>query len=328
MVIMKIFPILIACALAGSGLHSSGQVETKPASLKIGFNDVMEIIGGVFVGMALDVKAEDVAPCVSDTAKIGLELEQAFHYYMLKTYTGKVKAMALLGLAYKQLPTFMKDCEAGGLEEVEAIERMVLAFGHPLSVLSHMGENLVVNGADIMEETSLAMNAWQFEQYYDFGFYCGEAAFKILYVPPKNPTVDSQAAAQVVEGIAKFLQFDLKVESLSEEVGIVIQEALTKEFEFAGIADSLRLIGEGIEMACGEVDADKSEGRLGDRISKALEVLKEPSSLVVDKRLLMLNGIHLNHYMAIVVNFRNSDWENVGFYIGDMLATLSKALNL
>jgi len=276
----------------------------------------------------LDVKAEDVAPCVSDIGQMGPELEQALIYYLQKTYTGKVKAMALVGLALKQLPKFTKDCKAGGLETVDALERMVLAFGHPLSVLSHMGENLVVNGADILEETSLAMNAWQFKQYYDFGFYCGEAAFKILYVPPKTPAVDSQAAAQVVRAIAKSVDLDLSTETLSEEIGNLIQEALTKNYDFGGIADSLRIIGEGIEKACFEVDGEKTEGGLGERISKALSVLKEPSSLVVDKKLLMLNGIHLNHYMAIVVNFRNADWENVGFYIGEMLRTLSKALNL
>lgn len=325
MVIMKFLPVLLAVALAGTALNPSINIENKPANLKISFNDVMEIIGGVFVGMALDVNAQDVAPCVADIGNMGLELEQAFHYYMLKTYTGKVKALALLSLVYKQLPKFMKDCKAGGLEEVEAIERMVLAFGHPLSVLSHMGENLVVNGADIMDEVSFAMGAWEFKQYFDFGFYCGEAAFKILYVPPKKPSVDSAAAVSIIQGLAKSINYEIQVNDLSEEVVKTLEESLSQDYSFSGIADSLRMIGEGVEKACKEAELENGLGKL---ISSALNILKEPTSLLVHNKLIMLNGVSLDDYIPIIVNFKNSDWENVGYYIGETINTLSQALSL
>lgn len=320
---MKFVPLVLSLALASSQLQT-----VKVGDAEDILNEVAEIIGGIFVGMALDVKAEDVAPCVKDAGAMGQDLEQAYYFYKLGTYTGKIKALALIAAAKAQLPDAMKECKAGSVEAGEAVARMVLAWKDPVSVLTHMGENLIVNGADIMAEVSYAMNAWEFKNYFDFGFYIGEAAFKILYVPPAKPAITSAAVADLAAGLANSLSLSVPCISFSDMVAERFDQALSEEFNFDGIVNLITGLGETLGMMVSELEAANGEVNLPSELLKAIEILKEPTSVVLMHRFILLNGIHLNHFMPLKINYKNSDWSGVGHYLGLTLKSLSESLVL
>jgi hypothetical protein len=312
---MKFLPLVFAFALVGSNASKVSDVEDV-------FNEVMEIIGGIFVGMSLDVKAQDVAPCVKDAGSIGQDLEQAYYYYKLGTYTGKIKALALVAAAEQQVSDAMKECKAGSVEAGEAIARMVLAWKDPLSVLTHMGENLVVNGADIMAEVSYAMNAWEYKNYFDFGFYIGEAGFKVLYVPPAKPSIDSKSLEALFKSLTESLNFSPPTTSFSDSIIEKLDSSFSHDFDFGGIADFIVELGEAMEMMITELEENNEELKVCEKIKSAVKSMIEPTSLAVVRRFIVLNGIHLNHFMSLKMNYLNSDWSGVGHYMGLTLKSL------
>ena len=316
-IIMKlwIFVALLSLSFAESGI--------KENKIELKFNEVMEIIGGVFVGMGVDVSDKEIEPCVSDIGTIGDDLEGALNDFLTKTYTGKVEALALLAKAYKNLPSFILSCKPGSLEAAKTIEEMILAFKNPLSVAEHMGVNLLVNGQDILAEVSYAMEAYQFGLYFNFGFYCGQAGFKILYVPDSLSQVDNQAIQGIITGILKSTSFEIEVCPFESKASEVLYQALNQDFTFTGISDSLRMLGIGLTQVfedftvCSGVD-------LNQIFANELQALINPYSLFHKKTLIVLNGVDVSALSVVKINYMNRDWENIGFYIGRILASLSK----
>ena len=317
---MKVIVLLFICLLSVS------QAKTSPAPrdqiLRLSFNDIMEIIGGVFVGMGSDINAKDIQPCIVDDAAIGDNLELALKYFLEKTYSGKVEAMAKLGEAYKELPGAIKSCVPASEEFARAIEEMVLAFAHPLSVLYHMGENLIVNGQDILADVSYAMGAYEYHQYYEFGYYCGAAGFKILYIP-SNAEVTNSAVNEIANGIIKATnlpQQNCLTESL---VGGFFMSAFNHEESFGGFADGLLSLGNGIEKLFQDIETCSGKSYLAG-LQSAIQAMQNPTSLAYSKYMHLLNGVDLSNFKVVKVNYMNQDWENVGYYIGKMINQLTQ----
>ena len=317
---MKVSLVLFFCLSLLSQSSPSPALSAKDPYLE--FDDVMEIIGGVFVGMGVDVKATEIAPCVLDTSTMGLLLQQALSDFLEKSYTGKVEAMAKLALAYKDLPSWMKTCVPASEEAAVTIEKMILAWGHPTSVLYHMGENLIVNGQDIFADVSYAMGAFETKQYFDFGFFCGLAAFKIIYVPDGTPEVTSSAVGGIMNGlaaVANLPQQDCLTESLA---GGLFKEAFTQADDFGGTVDAMRLLSQAVSQVFAEAE-ECSGVAYTTAFVMELAMMVEPTSMVCHKRFKLLDGIDISELAIVKANYINRDWENVGHYIGKLLSALA-----
>lgn len=312
---MKVVAILLLSTLClGSGLSDKKR-------LGITFNDVMEIIGGVLVGMGADINATDIAPCVSDTAYMGVNLEIAAKDYLEHTYIGKVQAMAHLGLAYKELPNWILKCKPASVELGEAIARMVLAWAHPLSVIYHVGENLIVNGQEILADVSYAMGAWEYGLYYDFGFYCGKAGFKIAYIPPPKAQIAPSAVGDVLKGIAKSTSLPIYECIVESDAAELFDEVFNSEITFGDVSSSLLTLSNALDTLFGEFSRC-SGFDLSSYFMHQLESLANPYSLYIHKRTIVLNGADLKDFNTARLNYRMMDWENTGVYIGKMLLAL------
>lgn len=299
-----------------------GSLASPNKSLKIGFNDVMEIIGGVFVGMGLDVNAKDIEPCVLDTGVIGELLEQALADFLQKTYMGKVEAMAKLALAYKDLPEMMTSCIPASVESAKTIEKMVMAFAHPLNVLYKVGENLIVNGQDILADVSYAMGAYEFKQYYEFGFFCGQAAFKIIYVPEDKPDITGKAVSGIVNGLIKVSGLPPQTCLTESLAGGLFKKALSQDGSFAGTADGMKFLSQAVTFALKE--AEECSGNLYTAaFVDELAALADPEMLATSKCFSMMNGRDISEFKTVKMNYMNRDWENVGFYIGKVIMSLT-----
>lgn len=57
---------------------------------------------------------------------------------------------------------------------------MIAEMANPSQYAFHIGKDLLINGRNIYKEISTAVDDWQNQEYYDFGFQCGEALYQLF----------------------------------------------------------------------------------------------------------------------------------------------------
>lgn len=71
---------------------------------------------------------------------------------------------------------------------------MAEVFAHPLSLIYHVGKNLLLNGIDIFKKIAEALIAFYKNDYYSFGMYVGEAMEAVfLHAPYPKKQLDLEA---------------------------------------------------------------------------------------------------------------------------------------
>lgn len=168
---------LTLSVLAGTQLNPQPEAEILKG---LNFNQVMDIIGGFFVGMSTDVNTPDLAPCVTNTDVFGGWIEKSVIDFSKHSFDGTKDGLMDLSNAFGTLPAFIEKCVPASVETAKVVEKMALAFAHPLSLMYHVGENIIVNGQEIFADISKAMGDYQTGNWYDFGFEIGQASFKVI----------------------------------------------------------------------------------------------------------------------------------------------------
>ena len=72
-----------------------------------------------------------------------------------------------------------KDC-AGIKADITNLEQMAKIFLHPLSLIYHVGKNLIVNGVDIFHKMQSAISSKRQGDYFNYGKFVGEALAEIF----------------------------------------------------------------------------------------------------------------------------------------------------
>lgn len=71
---------------------------------------------------------------------------------------------------------------------------MAEIFGHPLSLIYHIGKNILLNGIDIFGKIAKALISFGEADYYSFGMYVGQAMDEVLlHAPIVKKPVDLKA---------------------------------------------------------------------------------------------------------------------------------------
>lgn len=98
----------------------------------------------------------------------------------------------------KQIPELVKECKLGEHDLSKLIE-MAEIFEHPYQLIFRAGRNLLVNGVEVFHFLEHAFLAHRQAQYFDFGYFIGEALDVVflnqpqMALSPKKETVDEQA---------------------------------------------------------------------------------------------------------------------------------------
>lgn len=98
-----------------------------------------------------------------------------------------------LGNAVKLIPTSISTCKAIE-QDLSAVVKMAEVFSNPLSLIYHVGKNLVVNGIDIFKKIANALIAFGEADYFTFGENVGEAMSEVFLKAP-TPKKDSDRKA-------------------------------------------------------------------------------------------------------------------------------------
>ncbi|OMJ90444.1 hypothetical protein SteCoe_7140 [Stentor coeruleus] len=112
----------------------------------------MDIIGSFFAGMATDV-----APCVTNAGEFGESIEQSVTDFSKHIFDGTKDGFMDLSNDFGAWPGFVKKCIPTSVETAEVVEKVAVAWTHPLNFIYHVGLNIIFNGQEIFADISKAM---------------------------------------------------------------------------------------------------------------------------------------------------------------------------
>lgn len=300
-----------------------------PKNLKgLNFNQVMDIIGGFFVGMATDVNATHVAPCVTNSGVFGGWIEQSIIDFSKHTFDGTKDGFMDLSNAFGALPGFVKQCVPAAVETALVIEKAAVAWAHPLSLLYHVGLNIIFNGQEIFADISKAMGDVQTGNWFDFGFEIGQAAFKIIYVPEKEvyQTIDEDIIMIMEGALAELGETGLgcgEVPDISSQLVDTVENWQMKTFIDA--KNSLTNMADALNIIIPTVQTCVSEKTLS-LLNLASSTLSDPYSFVYIKegKVAVINGRQIGFNMKIaMINYNMQDWKGFGYYLAKTIKDLA-----
>lgn len=86
-----------------------------------------------------------------------------------------------------------------GEHDLSKLIEMAEIFEHPYKLIFRAWRNLIVNGVEVYHFIANAVHAKRQAEYFDFGYYIGEALDVVFLnqqkqsMPPKKETLDEQA---------------------------------------------------------------------------------------------------------------------------------------
>ena len=331
---MKVFIglALIVSVLAGSNLNlrleKEETVQIKENLKGLDFNQVMDIIGGFFVGMGSSVTAPDIAPCVTNTDVFGGWIEQAVVDFSKHTFDGTKDGMMDLSNAMGALPPFIQKCVPAAIETEQIIVKASVAWAHPLNLLYHVGENILVNGVEIFADVSKAMGDYQSGNWYDFGFRIGQASFDIIYVPESQAAPLSEEVALIVKGLlVSHGETSFETCSTLPDLGSSLANIITtlKLKTFGEVKNGLTELGQAIKMILPAIQNCVSQDTL-QKLDSASSILIEPYSFALNPHSggAIINGRSIGKELKTVVfTYGVRDWHAFGFNLGKALLNLA-----
>jgi len=134
------------------------------------------VVAGIVEGF---IGAPDVQACIQKTVTTLDGVEEAIKDLEKKTAGDVLKGLKLLAEALKEVPAEMKACKAVEAD-VEEIINALKTMASPTSFVSHVGKDLIVNGADIFHEVHTAVDDYKTQKWFDFGVQVGTALHKLI----------------------------------------------------------------------------------------------------------------------------------------------------
>ena len=160
--------------VAGIVLAEAG----APLKLTPDESDTILILGGLLDGVAAGVGISNIEGCVTNAEDTGYDLFEAVTLFMKQDPTDVKQAINDLGQAMEVIPSAIRDCASAYEEDAADIEQMLSVFESPMTFVFTVGKNLVLNGNDIYDDMSTAMDDWTAANWYGFGQNVGEALAK------------------------------------------------------------------------------------------------------------------------------------------------------
>ncbi len=136
--------------------------------------DFAKFIGGLLEGAAVEVKLGDITGCIKDVEEAVAELKQIMADLKKETVADVEAAVKEFGKFVASIPAMLNTCEAIP-EDIKKLESMAISFSNPISFIFHAGKNLILNGVEIFKEVSHAEVNYDDGNYFDCGYYSGEA---------------------------------------------------------------------------------------------------------------------------------------------------------
>jgi len=95
------------------------------------------------------------------------------------SFSGVKAGINLIGEMVDQVQGDIKDCEVS-VEDAKKLAEMADNFKSPWSFAYNVGKNILLNGVDIYNEIASAIDFYDKNDYYNFGYQVGEALEEVI----------------------------------------------------------------------------------------------------------------------------------------------------
>lgn len=329
-------------ALAEVFIGSSVIVKT-PKTYLLQLSEVEQIFLGVLEGIGAEANLTDVVPCIKDASSVSSLLAQAIGDFAAKDEDHVKAGLKLLGEALQELPDAMTACQAA-VQEAETLYNMLKNFQNPTSFAWHVAKDLIVNGVQIYDDISAAVNAYDAQSWESFGYDSGHA-LALVFIGAKNQIktpntyrIGLSEVEQIFVGVLKGVGAEANITDLAPCIGDVsttsslLAQAIVdfSSKDEAHIKDGLRLLGEAIEGLPDAMTACQATVSEAERLYEMIKNFKSPSSFAwhVAKDLIV-NGVQIYEDVeAAVAAYDSQSWESFGYDAGHALAEVFVGLPL
>jgi hypothetical protein len=117
---------------------------------------------------------------LGDASELEKHIVTSVQDFEKETFDGVKNGLFEAGKAVKLVPTLLKDC-SNITSDLSQLLKMAEIFEHPLTLLYHIGKELIVNGLNIFRKISSAITAYKSGDYFHFGQYVGEALDEVFF---------------------------------------------------------------------------------------------------------------------------------------------------
>uniref|UniRef100_A0A7S3IAK2 Uncharacterized protein n=1 Tax=Fabrea salina TaxID=342563 RepID=A0A7S3IAK2_9CILI len=295
---------------------------------------VLELIGGVLKGMGADINAQDIKPCISDIGTVGTEVENAISSFSKESFEGIKNGLHEIAEAFQGVPTAIKECKAAEAETADVFEDAITSFKNPWGLVYHLGKSILLNGHEIFDDVSGAMQAWENSNWEQCGLKIGEAMFAVLgndgnsdIVPVGKEILDIFLG--IVAGIAHDFGFD-SIDACITDVDKSVQDFIDavknfKRKDIRGIIDGLKDTANGVRSLPNDIrecaKAAKDAEKVAANIEKAVAAFTDPIYLAWHvTTTLILNGREIGEEIfTAVYDWETKDFYHFGYYIGEAM---------
>jgi hypothetical protein len=164
--------------------------------------EVAEIIEGIALGVFKEEGFENLETCLKDAATIGIDVKDAIVDFEKKNTTGILAGIKKIGEAIKLIPSTVTSCKAVPAD-LKKLEEMASVFTSPISLVYHVGKNLIVNGKDIYNDIDDAITQYKALSYKNFGEDIGEALASVFLQTEKINNIKVESTALVLKDIGE-----------------------------------------------------------------------------------------------------------------------------
>merc|ERR1719152_377925 len=122
------------------------------------------LLKGVLEGFGLTKDLDEMKDCLANTEDEIKDVEDAIHLLEKKDAHDVLDGLGKLGSALELLPTAVAKCDAAAKDVKDEAPKLLKALEvlkHPVALVYHVGQDLIVNHADIFQEVSAAIDDYQ-----------------------------------------------------------------------------------------------------------------------------------------------------------------------
>ena len=308
----------------------------------------VDIFEGTLQGFFGSSQFPALKSCANETVDAYDQIADAFK----KLHTGDesgdtIKAgLEDIGAALGDLKNALNDCKASSKEITQFASTVEQGFEHPLSFVFHLGKDLIVNGKDIFDEISQAVNLWDKQDYRNAGIQIGEAL--ALLIGTGEEEIDTmvdlgtaikgwkwETTVDVFEGTLQGFfgssQFPALKSCANETVDAYdqIADAFKKLHTGDESGDTIKAGLEDIGAALGDLknalnDCKASSKEITQFASTVEQGFEHPLTFIFHLgKDLIVNGKDIFDEISQAVNlWDKQDYRNAGIQIGEALALL------
>jgi len=294
-------------------------------------NVVVQIFQGFVNGLAQEVDVHEVQSCIKDSDAIFNDFQTAVVDFSKNNAGAAWNGIQALVAGLQLLPSAMQDCKQAA-QEVQTIAKAISAFGSPVAFFYDVTKNIFVNHKEITSDINNAINAWNSQDWTNYGFYIGEAVGLSIFGNPSIHAVTAQDLPDIFAGILKGIGaqtgypeiaqcIDLSSE-VAQNITAGSAEIVTGNYQqvlqgIITIAQTLQVLPTAVQLCQGaEQDAVL--------LWNAIQQYKTPKSFIWNAgKNLLVNGVDVYNELANAsVNYKAGNWYYYGYDLGLMLATI------